>query len=202
MPDWYLAASGVAAPLGGPVARLAPFPPHRQRRQVFVRLARQDKLLSPVVLLVDGLPAGHRDSVAPAAALDLLRRPVLAHLRLDELPHPRHHLAAGRRLVHHAAVGLALGLLVPVSLLAGVAPQLARHRGRGASDPARNVAARTPLFTERLDYDTFLLRQAVVLRSPGWGLPFSLCGHCFLLACLGSQESIQPTPDFFNPPET
>ena len=121
-----LAAPRVPAVLlGVPVARPAPPPTHHQRGQLLVRPALGDEPLAAVVLVVDRLPADHRDAVASASPRYLLGRPALAHLCLDVLPHLRRELVAGRGLPPHAPVGLGLRLLRPVALPAPVARQLA-----------------------------------------------------------------------------
>lgn len=105
------------------------------------------------------------------------------------------------RLHCGAVVCLALRLLVPVAFLAEVALQLPPDRRWMAFHPLRNVLFRTSLFTQRLNYDTLFFCQAVALRSPARGLLSFLCGHWRFLAFLCLQESIQPTPDFFPPPD-
>ena len=148
------------------------------RLQQFYSSAQKKSRIIFAINKVDLLDAEHGESV-----VDVLKA-CEAHLR---------------GLHGDAVVCLALRLLVPVAFLADIALQLPPDRRWVASNPLRYMFFRTSLFTQRLDYDTLLIRQAVVLRSPGRGLSSFLCGHLCLLAFLCLQESIQPTPDFFNP---
>ena len=172
-----LAPPRVAVLLRVPIPRPAPLPAPWKRRKGFVRLPRQDELLTPVVLLVERFGAHHRNAVALAATVDLLERPALRQTILRLRPHPLRELAPLRGLHGGAALRLGLRLLVPVASLAEVALQLPPDRRGMASDPLRYVPVRASLFTQRLDYDTLPNCQAVVLRSPGWGLSSFLRGH-------------------------
>ena len=173
----YLPPPGVAVLLRVPVARLALLLALRQRRKDLLRLPREDELLALVVLLVERLGADHRDPVAPAASVYLLERPALCQTVHRQMPHLLRELAPFRGLFGGAVVRLALRLLVPVSFLAEVALQLPPDCRGAAPNPLRYVSVRASLFTKRFDYDTLFFRQAVVCRSPGWGLSSFLCGH-------------------------
>ena len=113
-------------------------------------------------MLVDPLPARHRDALLAEAAGDLLRAPALRKPVLHRAPPLRRHLPGNGRGGAAPRRGLALRLPVPVAAAAAVAPDLAPDRRPVPADLPGNGQVGQPAFPQRACPASFAIGQVVV----------------------------------------
>ena len=113
-------------------------------------------------VLVDPLPARHRDALLAEAAGDLLRAPALRKPVLHRAPPLPGHLPGNGRGGAAPRRGLALRLPVPVAAAAAVAPDLAPDRRPVPADLPGNGQVGQPAFPQRVYLASFAIGQVVV----------------------------------------
>ena len=133
-------------------------------------LAQEDvELATAGAVLVDPLvepgKADRDDAAAFQPAGNLLGAPVQQQQGAHDVPDRSRQLARARRRQATALLGLALGLLVAVAGLAGVAAQLAADSRFVASQLACDLADRDPLLVQSADLATLVVLQMAVALS-------------------------------------